>query len=155
MRGRTQSGAHRSAFVKPPDWRKTPASPVERTTCSLKAWPRHGPPWPAGSGRRSMGWLVIMGGAPRAPGWAGPGRRTDDRSTRKKTQNKTDDRKRFGEIWDRSGRLFVPLFSDVKTTQCEEEDGKRQDTETERQTDSLSSARSSSSNVLKSPSCSP
>lgn len=50
---------------------------------------------------------------------------------------------------------FVPLFSDVEMTQCEEEDRSRQDTETETQTDVLSAARSSSSDVLKSPSCSP
>lgn len=37
---------------------------------------------------------------------------------------------------------FVPLFSDVETTQCEEEDGSRRDTETERQTGILSSTRS-------------
>lgn len=35
---------------------------------------------------------------------------------------------RFG---DTSGRLrVVPLFSDVETTQCEEEDGRRRNTET-------------------------
>lgn len=37
---------------------------------------------------------------------------------------------------------FVPLFSDVEMTQCEEEDGRRQDIETETQTDVLSAARS-------------
>lgn len=51
--------------------------------------------------------------------------------------------------------FFVPLFFNVETTQCEEEDGSGRDTRTERQTEILSSTRSSSSNVLKSPSCSP
>lgn len=61
-------------------------------------------------------------------------------------------------FWDSSGRLFfflVPLFFNVERTQCEEEDRSGQDTKTERQTEILSSTRSSSSNVLKSPSCSP
>lgn len=39
---------------------------------------------------------------------------------------------------DTSGRLLlVPLFSDVETTQCEEEDGRRRNTETERRTKRL------------------
>lgn len=56
-----------------------------------------------------------MGGAPQALGADGAG---------------TDigrDLERFREA---SGRLLlVPLFSDVETTQCEEEDGRRQNTD--------------------------
>lgn len=53
-------------------------------------------------------------------------------------------RRRLEGRWVRSGRLFffVPLFFDVEITQCEEEDRSRQDTETKRQTDVLSSTRS-------------
>ncbi len=45
----------------------------------------------------------------------------------------------MGQEWK---TFFVPLFSDVETTQCEEEDRSRQDTETERLTGILSSTRS-------------
>lgn len=64
-----------------------------------------------------------VGGAPRALGADGAG---------------TDIGRDLERFRDTSGRLLlVPLFSDVETTQCEEEDGRRQNTETERRTKRL------------------
>lgn len=66
-------------------------------------------------------WLV--GGAPRALGADGAG---------------TDIGRDLERFRDTSGRLLlVPLFSDVETTQCEEEDGRRRNTGTERRTTRL------------------
>lgn len=83
----------------------------------------------------------MVRGAPQAQSRTEPGSGTDERDRWERGGN--NNRKRF---WDRSGRLFffffVPLFSDVETTQCEEEDRSRQDTETERQAGVLSSTRS-------------
>lgn len=85
----------------------------------------------------------------------GEGRRTDKKGAHK-DHGGDNDQKRVGQTVGQEWKtFFVPLFSDVEITQCEEEDRSRQDTETKRQTDVLSSTRSSSSNVFKSPSCSP
>lgn len=96
---------------------------------------------------------------PPAHSWRGPGHRRSPgsshmvttwlewwedfhrpRAGRTKGADGESDRKRFWEVEDFF--FLVPPFSDVETTQCEEEDGSRQDTRTDWQTGTLSSTRS-------------
>lgn len=82
-------------------------------------------------------------------GGAQAGGQTADEEGRQEHGEETINRKRgFEELSGLAWKtfflffFFVSLFSDVETTQCEEEDRSRQDTETKRHTSTLSSTRS-------------
>lgn len=122
---------HQTTFLEPLDQRKILVSPTGRATCSLWAWPNHNPQRPAGSSHAVTIWLVRQEEHQRLR----PGRTQGADGNVVGTIIGRD----FGtEVED---FFFVPLFSNVETTQCEEEDRSRQDTETDRQTSILSSTR--------------
>lgn len=133
---------HRSTFSEPPEGRKTPVSPTERATCSLEAWPGHNPQRPAGSSHAVTIWLVWWKELhrPRASRGQAAGRTKGTDGSVEGTITGRD----FGAGVEDFFFFFfpVPLFSDVETTQCEEEDRSRQDTETDRGAGVLSSTRS-------------
>lgn len=124
---------HQTTLLEPLDQRKILVSPTGRATCSLWAGPNHNPRRPAGSSHAVVIWLV----------------RQEERHRPRAGRTQGTDGNVVGTIIGRDfgtevedSFFFVPLFSNVETTQCEEEDRSRQDTETDRQMSILSSTSS-------------